>query len=166
MWPRDEPRKRKKWAQRCFERSKHWFCKEFPRKSRLRPDRIQDERAVGITWAAYGSDLFVPCAQSSLVFWKTTPSNLMIAHFELCSLKQKTSWIAVCLPSTTCQIQMHLSHSHQITCLLLAKEVLPPPGNFSRPDLYSKRRWRRIQYLSDQFWRRCQQGYCLLQQIR
>ena len=34
----------------------------------------------------------------------------------------------------------------------------------SRPDLYSIRRWRRIQYLSDQFWRRWQREYCLLQQ--
>ena len=36
----------------------------------------------------------------------------------------------------------------------------------SRPDLYSIRRWRRIQYLSDQFWRRWQREYCLLQQKR
>ena len=46
------------------------------------------------------------------------------------------------------------------------KVVLPPPGNFSRPDLYSRRRWRRIQYLSDQFWHRWKQEYCLLQQKR
>ena len=47
-----------------------------------------------------------------------------------------------------------------------SKVVLPPPGNFSRPDLYSRRRWRRIQYLSDQFWHRWQLEYCLLQQKR
>lgn len=35
-----------------------------------------------------------------------------------------------------------------------AKVVLPPPGNLSPPDLYSRKRWHRIRYLSDQFWRR------------
>ena len=49
---------------------------------------------------------------------------------------------------------------------LKAKVVLPPPGNFTQLDLYSRKRWRRIQYLSDQFWRRWQHEYCLLQQKR
>ena len=57
-----------------------------------------------------------------------------------------------------------ITPNHLLT--LKAKVVLPPPGNFSRPDLYSRRRWRRIQYLSDQFWRRWQKEYCLLQQKR
>ena len=57
-----------------------------------------------------------------------------------------------------------ITPNHLLT--LKAKVVLPPPGNFSRPDLYSRRRWRRIQYLSDQFWRRWQREYCLLQQKR
>lgn len=57
-----------------------------------------------------------------------------------------------------------ITPNHLLT--LKAKVVLPPPGNFSRPDLYSRRRWRRVQYLSDQFWRRWQREYCLLQQKR
>ena len=57
-----------------------------------------------------------------------------------------------------------ITPNHLLT--LKAKVVLPPPGNFSRPDLYSRRRWRGIRYLSDQFWRRWQQEYCLLQQKR
>ena len=32
------------------------------------------------------------------------------------------------------------------------KVVLSLPGNFSRPDLYVRQRWRRVQYLADQFW--------------
>ena len=32
------------------------------------------------------------------------------------------------------------------------KIVLPPPGNFQRPDLYSRKRWRRVQYLANEFW--------------
>ena len=30
--------------------------------------------------------------------------------------------------------------------------VLPPPGSFQRADLYSKKRWRRVQYLVNEFW--------------
>ena len=28
--------------------------------------------------------------------------------------------------------------------------VLPPPGDFKKPDLYSRRRWRRIQHIVDE----------------
>ena len=31
---------------------------------------------------------------------------------------------------------------------------LAPPGDFVREDLYSRRTWRRVQYLADQFWKR------------
>ena len=30
--------------------------------------------------------------------------------------------------------------------------VLPLPGVFSREDVYSRKRWRRVQYLANQFW--------------
>ena len=30
--------------------------------------------------------------------------------------------------------------------------ILPPPGDFSRPDLYSRRRWRRVQHIVNEFW--------------
>ena len=32
--------------------------------------------------------------------------------------------------------------------------VLPPPGSFERLDLYSRKRWRRVQFLANQFWTR------------
>ena len=57
-----------------------------------------------------------------------------------------------------------ITPNHLLTCK--SKVVLPPPGNFTRPDLYSKKRWRRVQYLSEQFWSRWQREYCLLQQKR
>ena len=57
-----------------------------------------------------------------------------------------------------------ITANHLLT--LKAKLVLPTTGYFSRPDLYLRRRWRRIQYLWYQFWRRWQQKYCLLQQKR
>ena len=30
--------------------------------------------------------------------------------------------------------------------------VLPPPGSFERVDLYSRKRWRRVQFMANQFW--------------
>ena len=43
-----------------------------------------------------------------------------------------------------------LTPSHLLT--LKSKVVLPPPGMFQSPDLYSRKRWRRIQHLSNEFW--------------
>eukprot|EP00112_Aurelia_sp_Birch-Aquarium-sp1_P012818 Seg270.5 transcript_id=Seg270.5/GoldUCD/mRNA.D3Y31 product="hypothetical protein" protein_id=Seg270.5/GoldUCD/D3Y31 len=31
------------------------------------------------------------------------------------------------------------------------KVILPPPGNFSRVDMYSRKYWRRVQHLADEF---------------
>lgn len=44
--------------------------------------------------------------------------------------------------------------------------MLPPPGKFESPDLYSHKRWRRVQYLANQFWLRWQKEYCTLLQKR
>ena len=32
--------------------------------------------------------------------------------------------------------------------------ILPPPGTFSRPDIYSRRRWRHVQHIASEFWTR------------
>lgn len=37
--------------------------------------------------------------------------------------------------------------------------VPPPPGIFQREDLYSKKRWRRVQHLANEFWQRWRKGY-------
>ena len=42
----------------------------------------------------------------------------------------------------------------------------PPPGNFVPVDLYARRRWRRVQYLADQFWIRWRREYLQTMQIR
>ena len=39
------------------------------------------------------------------------------------------------------------------------KVVGSPPGNFQRNDVYSVKRWRRVQYLIDHFWSRWQKEY-------
>jgi hypothetical protein len=43
--------------------------------------------------------------------------------------------------------------------LLLRPGTSLPPGIFSQSDLYSKRRWRQAQYLSNVFWRRWLKEY-------
>ena len=42
----------------------------------------------------------------------------------------------------------------------------PPPGIFDRNDMYVRRRWRRVQYLSNLFWSRWKNEFLLLQQQR
>ena len=50
--------------------------------------------------------------------------------------------------------------------LLLWSEPVLPPGNFRKEDCYSRRRWRRVQYLADQFWQRWIREYLPLLQKR
>ncbi|XP_068716940.1 uncharacterized protein [Montipora capricornis] len=57
-----------------------------------------------------------------------------------------------------------LTPNHLLT--LKTQVVLAPPGKFESPDLYSRKRWRRVQYLANQFWLRWQKEYCTLLQKR
>lgn len=45
--------------------------------------------------------------------------------------------------------------------LMKPKVAVPPPGNFVKEDLYATRRWRRVQYLTEQFWSRWRKEYLL-----
>lgn len=36
---------------------------------------------------------------------------------------------------------------------------LPPPGKFVTEDLYARKRWHRVQYLTEQFWSRWRKEY-------
>ena len=42
---------------------------------------------------------------------------------------------------------------------LKTQQLQPLPGNFVRQDEYVRRRWRRVQYLADQFWLRWKREY-------
>ena len=46
------------------------------------------------------------------------------------------------------------------------KRVLPPPLEFQRPDVYCRRRWRRVQYCGNQFWLRWREEYLQMLQVR
>ena len=44
--------------------------------------------------------------------------------------------------------------------------ILPPAGVFQRADIYTRRRWRRVQYLANLFWTRWKREYLLTLQQR
>lgn len=46
------------------------------------------------------------------------------------------------------------------------KVVLPLPSTFERNYLYSKKRWRRVQYLANEFWSRWKREYLQTLQVR
>ena len=57
-----------------------------------------------------------------------------------------------------------LSPNHLLT--MKSKVILPPPGQFQRPDLYCRKRWRRVQYLANEFWSRWRKEYLQNLQVR
>lgn len=48
--------------------------------------------------------------------------------------------------------QIPISPTNLLT--MKSKVVMPPPGNFEKADVYSKRRWRRVQHITNEFWSR------------
>ncbi|KAK3728018.1 hypothetical protein QZH41_000112 [Actinostola sp. cb2023] len=50
-----------------------------------------------------------------------------------------------------------ITPNHLLT--MKTKIVMPPPGNFEGADLYSRKRWRRVQHLANEFWHRWRKSY-------
>ena len=71
--------------------------------------------------------------------WRSTPQGY--SHFE--------------------EAVYFLPFSLLFTNLLTMKSdvIISPPGVFSRPDLYSRRRWRRVQDIAGEFWSRWQKEF-------
>ena len=57
-----------------------------------------------------------------------------------------------------------LTPNHLLT--MKSSIILAPPGNFQRADVYSKKRWRRVQQLADEFWQRWRKSYLQSLQTR
>ena len=49
---------------------------------------------------------------------------------------------------------------------LKTEVVLAPPGNFTKNDVYCRRRWRRVQHLANEFWSRWSKEYLTSLQSR
>lgn len=52
-----------------------------------------------------------------------------------------------------------LTPNHILT--MKSSGILYPPGQFCREDLYLNKRWRRVQYLANEFWQRWRREYLL-----
>jgi len=50
--------------------------------------------------------------------------------------------------------------------MMKTKIVLSPPGHFVKEDLYARRRWRKVQYLAEEFWRQWKKTYLMSLQSR
>ncbi|XP_041865807.1 uncharacterized protein LOC121655304 [Melanotaenia boesemani] len=57
-----------------------------------------------------------------------------------------------------------LTPNHLI--LMKSKVALPPPGKFVKEDVYATKRWRRVQYLAEQFWSRWKREYLMSISLR
>ena len=57
-----------------------------------------------------------------------------------------------------------LTPNHLLT--MKSKILMPFPGKFESEDIYARKRWRRVQYLADQFWTRWKKEYLSNLQIR
>lgn len=57
-----------------------------------------------------------------------------------------------------------LTPNHILT--MKSSIILPPPGQFCKEDLYLRKRWRRVQFLSNEFWQRWKREYLLNLQQR
>ncbi|KAM9834391.1 uncharacterized protein ACBT44_011736 isoform 1-T1 [Syngnathus typhle] len=57
-----------------------------------------------------------------------------------------------------------LTPNHILT--MKSSIVLSPPGKFVKEDLYLRKRWRRVQYLTEEFWSRWKKEYLLNLQQR
>ena len=57
-----------------------------------------------------------------------------------------------------------LSPNHLLT--MKSDMVMPPPGNFTEDDLYLRKRWRKVQCITNLFWKRWQSEYVHMLQQR
>ncbi|XP_076869830.1 uncharacterized protein LOC143521148 [Brachyhypopomus gauderio] len=57
-----------------------------------------------------------------------------------------------------------LTPNHILT--MKSSIILPPPGQFCKEDLYLRKRWRRVQFLANEFWKRWRREYLLNLQQR
>ena len=57
-----------------------------------------------------------------------------------------------------------LTPNHLLT--MKSKTLLPPPGSFVKEEVYARKRWRRVQFLAEQFWSRWRKEYLINLSLR
>ena len=66
--------------------------------------------------------------------------------------------------SSDANSEMPLSPSQLLT--MNTDVILPPPGTFSKPDIYSRRRWRRVQHIAGELWTRWREEFLQTLEVR
>ncbi|XP_070550671.1 uncharacterized protein [Ptychodera flava] len=89
-------------------------------------------------------------------------------HDLLTTLMAEASAIVNSRPITTVSSDANDPQALTPNMLLTMKtqSPTPPPGSFVQQDIYSRKRWRRVQYLADQFWIRWRKEYLQSRQPR
>ena len=88
---------------------------------------------------------------------------------SLCTFFTEAEVIVNCRPLTVDDLANADGPVPLAPCQLLTMKssvVLPPPGVFQRADLYSRKRWRRVQYLANEFWNKWKADYLQSMQTR
>ena len=88
---------------------------------------------------------------------------------SLLTLEAETEGILISWPLTVKTISdptsdLPLAPSNILT--MKSKVVMPPPEDFSRPDLYCRKRWCRVQHIANEFWSRWRKEYLKSRQSR
>ena len=92
------------------------------------------------------------------------PSSKANPHAHL---RQKPGVLSAAVPLTVKNFSDPLASEQLTPNHLLTLEthvVSSPPGKFESADQYSRKRWRRVQYLATQLWLNWQKEYCTLLQ--
>ena len=77
-------------------------------------------------------------------------SSLRIFLFEVMAIINSRPLTCQCLNDP--KSLEPLTPNHLLTTK--NKTLLPPPGNFVKEEVYAPKRWRRVQFLAEQFWSR------------
>ena len=111
-------------------------------------------------WVTYGSARYGLSDQFCLLCWGNTATPSTMSPLEPCWLRwNASSTVGHSLSQQA--IPRIWIHSHLPNHILTMKSrvVMPPPGNFQKADLYLRKRWKRVQYLSNVFWSRWRKEY-------
>ena len=107
-------------------------------------------------------------ARSILVSLMKT-HGLSLDDESLCTLMIETEAIINSRPLTTdnaCDPESIKPISPMNLLTMKSKVVLPPPGVFDDASLYSRRRWRRVQHIAEEFWCRWRKEFLTTLQNR
>ena len=58
-----------------------------------------------------------------------------------------------------CDVNSEIPLTPSMLLTMKTDVILPPPGSFDRADLYSRRRWRRVQHIAGEFWSRWRKDF-------